>query len=242
MRARSRLIALRTNGRMWVLSLLVCGVLAVAGCGRGYRKQNGEWVYVSWSEANGTTTIPVPVPAQTELRELEDPRFAVGDNAVYFMGKSLRGADAASFRHLEGEYWRDSRRVFLLETVVADADPDTFKALDHGWARDRSRVYSSSQVVDGATSIQFVVLQGVWAKDEKAYFCNALGGSFRVPCDYASFTVLSDHYGKDHAHAFWNGRSIEGADAKTFEVLKEGEAKDSTGTYSGGSRRISPGT
>lgn len=58
--------------------------------------------------------------------------------------------------------------------------------------------------------------------------------SRKVSADPKTFEILDDDYGRDHRHAFFQGKLIDGADGKSFRCLNEWYAADDRYVYLSG--------
>jgi len=70
-----------------------------------------------------------------------DDYFSKDGQNIYAHGERFDAADASSFVHVGGCYYRDRARVFYLDRVLEGADPETFEALPKGMAQDHESVY-----------------------------------------------------------------------------------------------------
>ena len=215
------------------IAILLAAVTMTMGCADGYKKEAGRWVYVSWNEARGKRVDPVEGADEASFHILSD-YYAADRNAVYCGDEKIGQADPATFQLMGGSYARDAKRVYFAAKEIPGADPATFKLLPRScWGCDKTDVYIQRQPLHVRDISSFTLLQGVWAKDAKAYYVAPLLGSGIVPCDYASFVILSDGYAKDKNRGYWNGNPIAGSDGPTFQASSRNRAQDKNGCYIG---------
>ena len=211
----------------------------LTGCGRGYKMENGRWAWVSWDEAAGRRTVFLEGVDNASFHRLSRPDYAADKSSVFHKNLKVPGADPASFRSLEGAYWRDAKKVYLDGSEIVGADPETFKLLSKpGWSCDKKDVYTGMTALHVRDVSSFTLLQGVWAKDDKAYYANgALLAYKTVPCDYSTFVILNGSYAKDKDRGYWQGMPIEHSDGPSFQALNEFLARDKDHEYSGARER-----
>jgi hypothetical protein len=85
--------------------------------------------------------------------------FTKDSAAVYYMCRPIPGADAATFRRLDGYggYARDDQHVYWQRDAMSIADPHTFRVLndnDH-CAADQNHAYKSDSIVPNLNPREF---------------------------------------------------------------------------------------
>lgn len=156
-------------------------------------------------------------------------------------GKTVQGADAASFEQLaEWEYGKDKRCVYWRGDLIAGADPQTFELLGHLYSRDRHQVFWQEKPIPGADRDTFVILDGprLWSRDAGDVFFadEAIGVK-----DPKNFRVL-DKTGASGGHwatdgvAYYNvsqykAKGILPSDYATTRLLNEAYAVDKRQAY-----------
>lgn len=163
------------------------------------------------------------------------------DGKITFNGKEITDK---SFIVLNEVFAKDSTAAYYKERAFEYADVPTFTALDDHYARDKNKAYYCSEYREGqnyymtkkqtilevkhALPASFTVLKDGYAKDSRqAYF---EGIAFKVK-DVASLICVDWHFVKDNVHAYLNRQQIAYSDGKTFELLKDNFAKDTTHIY-----------
>ena len=145
-------------------------------------------------------------------------------SAFYFLG------------NLAGYGTKDGKMVykylnnvnFKVEHRQMGADPKTFKAFGFNkvYGKDKAHVYLEGYKIAEADPGSFKILDLLYqyARDKN----NLYGGTKKIGDNPDSFENLGEGFAKDNVHAFYQGRIIEGADGKTFELMdKKGRfAKD----------------
>lgn len=175
----------------------------------------------------------------------------------------LKEAAAKSFKPVKDNYYRDSFNFFYDigagYKIVRNVDSKSLKVLSTHYLKDKNYIYFSQldrqdQVikVPGFDVETFKVIQNeqnheqYFSDKNGVYFSEELGGlnvsnSKINLADINTFEVL-DYYlmAKDENYVYYEGKIIEGADSKTFEVLGTGYFKDNTNVYTqiGGFRKL----
>ena len=148
--------------------------------------------------------------------------FGRDKNHVYFENKTIAEADPKTFGNLDGEYWKDAKRVYIFDAMlavipIANSDSATFKALGEGWAVDSKRAYYYKTGFIPEDIKTFEIVNRVWAKDKLAYYYTARK---LKNVDLKTFELMNDScfsFAKDRNHVYWHGWGVPGADPKTFK-------------------------
>jgi hypothetical protein len=160
--------------------------------------------------------------------------FAKDINHVYFYNEILKDADPNTFRALDEDYSADSRHVWYREEIVEGANPRTFVApeknnsLDFSidLAHDDHDYYNKNNPLHVADMDSFKRIDGSWAVDRQNVYYIGLEaeiGKDIVPIgDYHTFRGLNHLYAADAKNVYYKSGIVEGADPKTFAVLKGG--------------------
>jgi hypothetical protein len=157
---------------------------------------------------------------------------------VYFRGKPLAGADAATFRHLRGPYWQDKHRTYYFDQPLEGSDPATFRFLGGHWTRDARNVYSGADPVNPKDLATFKVIDANWAKDAQWYYPAYYGHHIPIEeLDYSTFRILRGGWARDCCRVFYFNRVVEGADPATFEAISNVRGRDRAYYYLMGSRQ-----
>ena len=171
--------------------------------------------------------------------------FAKDINHVYYCNEILEDADPKSFRALSEGYSADSRHVWYGEEIIEGANPQTFVAPEKNnsldisidLAHDDHDYYWQNDPLHVADMSSFRQIDDSWAVDrQNVYYIGieAEIGKDIVPVgDYRSFRVLNQLYAVDAKYVYYKNQIVEGADPKTFVVLKGGKdyGQDKTRVY-----------
>ncbi|OAI56010.1 hypothetical protein AYO49_04980 [Verrucomicrobiaceae bacterium SCGC AG-212-N21] len=133
------------------------------------------------------------------------------------------------------DFARDATHVFLSGKTIPGADPATFEIFDHRFSRDARNVYLGHDVFCGDPA-HFSRVSGNFVKNgHSVYLITQAGRGEVVSKDPANFSELSgaDSYSfcADRAQVFVNGNPIEGAQPASFKVLDGGYTRDAARTY-----------
>ena len=181
--------------------------------------------------------------------EAFDTTYARDRSHVYFDGRPLVGADAASFELLDRPgFFKDRQHVYQLDRPFSD-DPAHFELLDGDLSKDSTAVYWSDGRVLSDDPAHFAIMSNqdhyLFTKDRETVHVNGnpiagadpatfrvLQGAYAqdggrvfyfadeiVDADAASFHPLEGPYASDSARVYWMGKAIDGADPNTFRVL-----------------------
>ncbi len=124
----------------YVLILLTFFLLT--SCQEGYKKENGEWVWISYDEAVGRRITKVESADIETFKILENKNYAVDKNAVYYMTRQIKNANPKTFSILTNNgYSKDDKKVFLDWDEVVNANPKTFQLLKFPYSKDNNHVF-----------------------------------------------------------------------------------------------------
>jgi DKNYY family len=152
--------------------------------------------------------------------EAFDTTYARDKSRVYFDGRPLPDADAASFelRDRPG-FFKDRQHVYQLDRPISD-DPAHFELLDGDLAKDGASVYWSDGSVRSDDLAHFVIVSNqdhyLFTKDSRTVHAN---GNPIDGADPATFRVLQGAYVQDGQRVYYFTDPIDGADPNTFRVL-----------------------
>lgn len=234
---------------------LWCVVAVLAGCSRqgppnslfdsvGYHVRDGKVYYLKAFPGKAFEIEG----ADTASFQALDTTYARDNSSVYADGRTLPGADPASFELIQRPgFAKDSRHVYQRDRPISD-DPAHFELLDAGLAKDSVAVYWSDGTVLSNDPAHVAIVSNtghyLFAKDGRTVYVNgkpisgADPASFRVlqgaystadqrvfyftdelAADLASFGALAGPYATDARTVYWMGKAIVGADPATFHVL-----------------------
>ena len=180
------------------------------------------------------------------LANLGMAEYIKTNNEVYYKyaeGKDFQfkveNVDLGTFKVLNDKYAKDVKNVYFSgNKSFEDVDAGTFEVLPADYSKDENNVYSPEngwiQRVNGANSKTIKVLNQFYLKDDKNLFFKdeKIGGA-----DANSFIALDKEngYAKDKNSVYYFGQKVEGGNAKTFEVISDGEySKDDKNVYASG--------
>lgn len=123
--------------------------LVFTSCSTGYKKQGGMWIWVSYDESVGKRVTPIDPHDAERFEVLRPGEYARDGRSVFYMGRTLKGADPATFEMIDGkEYGRDARAVFFRDQRVIGAEASTFEVLEFPYARDARHVFCGTLPMD----------------------------------------------------------------------------------------------
>ena len=161
----------------------------------------------------------------------------------------IDSADPTSFHLIasDGTYAADKEHVYWFGVVIPQADPETFRILSAPYAVDNTRAFAGIVPFEVQALEQFEVIRvggfnlpvvnrskgmvvkdpkeayvSGWCRDGTAYYW---GWSELEDADYESFQILNALHGKDSKSVYFRGRPIQGADAKSFNVVGPGDIR-----------------
>jgi hypothetical protein len=169
------------------------------------------------------------------MRNLDTPIWSNDGKRVCYMGKPVRGADAKSFEVMLGNYARDARSVFFHSIRSPKIDRATFRALNANFGVDSSQAYFVVTPIRGADPQTFRVLDSSFAAEPGGHFLQAGyasdassvwfasgAGIYRLKtADSKSFVSMSNRYGVDGKHVFFEHSMIPDADRATWRPWRE---------------------
>ena len=92
--------------------------------------------------------------------------FSKDVSSVYFGSKKLPGAKVASWKIIADNYSRDEKSVYNCCFKLKDVNPDEWQPLSHGYSRDQHNVYYGSSQIEGSDLETFEVTGEGTAKDK----------------------------------------------------------------------------
>jgi hypothetical protein len=142
-----------------IFLILSLAFLGLSSCTNGYARSLASWDYVTINEGNGKSDTFVSGDLN-KFRVLENRKFAVDSENVYFEGRRILGADPSSF-HLVGKFGIaiDSRNVYVERSKVEIADVSSFEMLGGPYWKDKKRVFCGNLPLIGANPTNFKVIE-----------------------------------------------------------------------------------
>ena len=137
----------------------------------------------------------------------------------FFLARKLTGYKTVDgkvvYQNIKGASWKKVQRE------VEGADPETLKIFGFSgvYAKDRNHVFLEGKLIPEADPASFKILEGLYkyAKDENHLFCSTR----KIGVISDGFEYLGGGFAKSDVHVFNRGQVLEGADARTFELLDE---------------------
>ncbi len=142
---------------------------------------------------------------------------------VYFFTDIVLNADPATFELLKEIYYgKDSKNVYSEGKIIQGADAKTFVSIGGGYFKDSKAIYNEKNVVAGVDYETFKPFPPTrFSLDvNHVYVSLNLGKLDIVPsADPATFTAISENYGKDKNFVYFKNRKVLGADPATFRAV-----------------------
>ncbi len=133
-------------------------------------------------------------PTNYRLEHVRDA-FLIVDDLVFLKDQYLP-INGREFEYIADHLYKDAQYVYNNGTMLEDADPETFEIVNHVFAQDKHRV---------------------WINETGFELTDIAPGLVRLDCTIAD--SKSCRYAKNDHQVFYGKTVIEGADAKTFEML-----------------------
>ena len=187
--------------------------------------------YEGWIEENEATRWG------TSDEPIKEDSWRIADGKVFWgrSGKPIRGADAATFCVLNQIWARDSKHVFVYDSLIRGADAGSFEVFNELYARDINRAYYSFGAIKNADPATFHALDNglrktryPWkshsgfAADRAAVYHYTLTigkPSILRGADPASFKPLECDYGMDASRVYFQHTRVPKAKPPSFRLL-----------------------
>lgn len=249
---------LRPTRFLWVL---LGTALSLTACGSqklGYEVRGREVYYLQmvpgkvipgiWAFEDKIESRVPEADAKT-FQILKNSSYAKDAKQVFYQGKLIPGAEAATFQWVSSDYAKDQRRVYAQGSAIAGADPGSFKMLwkDDVW-QDKRDWYVKGQPVHirDMASLKLVVNLSqvnyrdgnLWAYDKYNYYAGRSSSIEGIPIAHpATFQVMKNdsNYAKDQKYVYYLNDRVDGADPRTFQALGHRYGKDAKRAYYEGS-------
>lgn len=123
--------------------LLLLSSLFLISCGNGYRKQNGQWAWVTFDSAFKKRVTFIEYTDKKSFRVLPGKNYAKDREKVFYCGRPVKGADPATFEVVDNKYGyaKDRYRAYLDQETIISAEPGSFELLEFPYSRDRNQVF-----------------------------------------------------------------------------------------------------
>lgn len=149
---------------------------------------------------------------------------------------TVENADPGTFELLGSGYAKDSAQAFFETNSFSVADIGSLKSIDRNFVKDDIRAYFNGKPVVGSDGKTFEVIESRYAKDRNnayyyGYASEVKNNIYMLPCNVATFQVLSYPFAKDNTKVFYENEKINGANASTFRTLNHGFSKDKDAVF-----------
>jgi len=173
----------------------------------------------------------------TSDEPFKEDAWRIEGGKVYWgsSGKPVRGADAATFSVFNQIWARDSKRVFVYDTLIRGADADSFEVFNELYARDKNRAYYSCGTIKNADPSTFHALDnglrktryrwkshsGFAADKDAVYHYTLTIGKPSVlrGADPSTFKPLECDYGIDADRVYFQHTRVSKARPASFRLL-----------------------
>lgn len=170
--------------------------------------------------------------------------YGVDQRFVYYEGKIVQHADAASFVYLGYGYAKDRRFVYYKGVVLQHADVRTFKVVgdmpdtryDDYYPNRRPSVHPRYEYPDGWLPDEALPGKSLGYGYSKTDFEVFYYGTKMNDVFNPSFEVLIDGYAKDGFAVYFEGKKIPDCSSSSFKCLGNGVGADDFYKYYWGKR------
>ncbi len=123
--------------------LLLLSSLFLLSCGNGYRKQNGQWVWVTYDGSFKKIATYMEYTDRKSFRVLPQKNYAKNKEKVFYCGRPVKGADPATFEVIDNKYGyaKDRYRAYIDQETIISAKPGSFELLEFPYSRDENQVF-----------------------------------------------------------------------------------------------------
>ena len=133
-------------------------------------------------------------PTQYRLEHVRDAFLIVDD--LVFLKEQYLPINGREFEYIADYLYKDAHYVYDKGTILEGADPQTFEVVNDVFAQDKNHV---------------------WINEKRFELTDISPGLVRLDCTIAD--SQSCRYAKNGHQVFYGKTLVEGADAKTFEML-----------------------
>jgi hypothetical protein len=160
--------------------------------------------------------------------------YAKDRYSVYYKGRVI-SSDPDNFESVRTDhqepslFWRDRENLYLHGKIVEGVEIGDFKYFGAEVYSDAGTMFSSRDAISvGEANIRLKSLEGAdpntalllnrwyWRDDDQAFF----KAKELTSADVETLVTLHTYYwAKDQFRVYYNGETLEGADAQTFEVI-----------------------
>lgn len=178
-----------------------------------------------------------------------EKEYIIKNNQVYMKGWNegsgnyellVEGADASTFQTVETDdnttIGKDKNNVYVETTLIQNFDPKTLRYLGSYYYIDSDSAYffgsynnlNDCEIIGADPKTLKVLDEYPWARDNKHIVYRHNISSIN---DNIDFEVLSENWARTRSEYFYQGKSVQGIDIETFEIINDNTAKDKLRTY-----------
>jgi hypothetical protein len=229
-----------TLGVIFVALFSACAAISKANdCTGIVPVPNKDWALLSEvydkrvesekSSADLVDSRDVPPPKYVDpatVISTKDYKHYKDKNAVYLYGRKIPEACPNSFEVFSRQYAKDAHHVFYGERKIEGADSKSFVYLGYArkeFAKDKNFVYSNGQKVPFLDAPSFEVIDDFVKDKNHVYISTPPSEKISIieGADPKTFKSLGHGYAKDDHMVYKLWRKVDGADAKTFQIIDD---------------------
>lgn len=217
------------------------GLLVAKTDGSSLKQLNNEYWTTNDAVFSYDQLLP-QVDAESFIIFADNRRVTKDKNNVYFDNGIQRDVrDPLSFQVLNRDVGKDAVNIYAIDSSKIKLEPKkestSFQIIDanNNISKDKDHIYHREIIVEGADIDSFQLLSNEigYAKDHAKIFWLDWRSNWVLDVDFQTFKVdaINPKWAKDQDDIFYEGKKVEGLDAKTFEVLGQKYFKDISGIY-----------
>jgi len=161
--------------------------------------------------------------------EFENGSYWTDGKDVYFFHTKISGADVDSFLQYAGPWATDKNYCYCASFRLENADRETFNVLNRIFAKDKFNVWTGDgKKVKGLDAESFEIFGDrdsvspfVFCKDRNHVYYYFYGIKIIKKALVESFIPINREFGIDKNNVFWHEKKLNGANSKTWKLLKE---------------------
>lgn len=151
--------------------------------------------------------------------------FSADRNHVYWIADLISGADVKSFKSISSSYGRDKMNVYFQSKIISGADVKSFQVIDdnlatQSFSKDKNNVYKGEK----KTTYDAKTFKRKWIYnfDKNGITCESqFVQKLKGDYDIKSFQVLKDGYAKDKNAVYKDCVKLDWVSPKGFVVPKK---------------------
>ncbi|MCE2497107.1 MAG: DKNYY domain-containing protein [Flavobacteriales bacterium] len=131
-----------SNNIITKLTFILLSLSLLTSCQEGYKKENDQWVWISYDEAVGKRVANVKSADLKTFKVLKNKNYAVDKNYVYYRTQKIKNSNPKTFSVLtDNGYSKDDKKVFLDWHEIVNANPKSFELLSFPYSKDDNDVF-----------------------------------------------------------------------------------------------------